>query len=136
MRLIIRVVLAFAISGDAAALAARGVVPPHVTAEIAETARQARALARRRGEFMMIDVVVGAIAETPALVGEIVATAVAAAPELRAGIARGVAQAFPGFAARISAAAAAPAPAPSAAATRGTGQTAAVSPPRAIAAPA
>ena len=58
-----------------------------------------------RAEADMSTVVIGAIAEYPALAGEVVAAAVAAAPDIRDGIVRNASQAFPGFADTIARAA-------------------------------
>ena len=120
--------------------AAGAALPAHVAQRIAATVRDNRDLAREdaaiaqtlghqpytetidrarrlRVEADMSSVVIGAIAEYPALAGEVVAAAVAAAPDLRDSIVRNASQAFPGFAATIVAAAggAVPAPRPAAA---------------------
>jgi phospholipid-binding lipoprotein MlaA len=115
--------------------AAGAALPAHVAQRIAATARDNRDLAREdaaiartldhrpftetidrarrlRVEADMSSVVIGAIAEYPALAGEIVAAAVAAAPELRDGIVRNASQAFPGFADTIARAAGGAVPAP------------------------
>ena len=67
-----------------------------------ETIDRARNL---RVEADMSSVVIGAIAEYPALAGEVVATAVAVAPDLRDSIVRNAGHAFPGFADTIARAA-------------------------------
>ena len=110
-------------------------LPAHVAQRIAATARDNRDLAREdaaiartldhrpftetidrarrlRVEADMSSVVIGAIAEYPALAGEVVAAAVAAAPDLRDSIVRNASQAFPGFAAAIARAAGGAVPAP------------------------
>ncbi|MDP6788198.1 MAG: VacJ family lipoprotein [Rhodospirillales bacterium] len=119
--------------------AAEAALPAHVAQRIAATARDNRNLAREdaaiartlnnqsftetidrsrhlRVEAEMSTVVIGAIAQYPALAGEVVAAAVAAAPDLRDSIVRNASQAFPGFADTITRAAggavAAPRPAP------------------------
>jgi phospholipid-binding lipoprotein MlaA len=119
--------------------AADAALPAHVAQRIAATARDNRELAREdaaiartlnnrsftetidrsrhlRVEADMSTVVIGAIAQYPALAGEVVAAAVAAAPDLRDSIVRNAGQAFPGFADTITRAAggavSAPAPAP------------------------
>ena len=109
-------------------VAAGATLPDHVAQRIAATARDNQELAREdaaiartlnhrpftetidrarhlRVEADMSSVVIGAIAEYPALAGEIVATAVAVAPELRDSIVRNAGQAFPGFADTIARAA-------------------------------
>ncbi len=115
--------------------AADAALPAHVAQRIAATARDNRDLARQdaaiartldhrpftetidrarrlRVEADMSTVVIGAIAEYPALAGEVVAAAVAAAPDLRDGIVRNASQAFPGFADTIARAAGGAVPAP------------------------
>ena len=105
--------------------AAGAVLPAHVAQRIAATAQDNRNLAREdaaiartldhrsftetidrarhlRVEADMSTVVIGAIAEYPALAGEIVAAAAAAAPDLRDSIVRNASQAFPGFADTIA----------------------------------
>ena len=64
--------------------------------------------AGHRAEMTLNSVVIGAIAEHPALTAEIVVAAINAAPEQRASIMRDVSEAFPGFAATASRAADAP----------------------------
>ena len=109
-------------------VAAGATLPAYVAQRIAATARDNHELAREdaaiartldhrpftetidrarhlRVEADMSSVVIGAIAEYPALAGEIVATAVAVAPELRDSIVRNAGQAFPGFADTIARAA-------------------------------
>ncbi|MDP7651110.1 MAG: VacJ family lipoprotein [Rhodospirillales bacterium] len=119
--------------------AAGATLPVHVAQRIAATARDNRELAREdaaiartlnnrsftetidrsrhlRVEADMSTVVIGAIAQYPALAGEVVAAAVAVAPDLRDSIVRNAGQAFPGFADTIARAAggavSAPRPAP------------------------
>ncbi len=109
-------------------VAAGATLPAHVAQRIAATARDNHELAREdaaiartlnhrsftetidrarhlRVEADMSSVVIGAIAEYPALAGEIIATAVAVAPGLRDSIVRNASQAFPGFADTIARAA-------------------------------
>lgn len=108
--------------------AAGAALPVHVAQRIAATARDNHELAREdaaiartlnnrsftetidrsrhlRVEADMSTVVIGAIAQYPALAGEVVAAAVAAAPDLRDSIVRNAGQAFPGFADTIARAA-------------------------------
>ena len=54
--------------------------------------------ASRRAELALNSVVIGAIAQHPALAADIVAAAISAAPALRGSILRGVGEAFPGLA--------------------------------------
>ncbi len=115
-------------------IAARAALPAHIAARIEQAARESRELAQRDAALVqslnaqhlaatfalrahqsavagMNTVVVEEIAENPALAGDIVALAVAAAPGLRDSIVRRAAEAFPFLAAEIFAAAGGP-PAP------------------------
>ena len=120
--------LAVAAASCALAVEAWAALPQHIAARIEGAARESRELAQRdaalvqylnaqhlasiyssragrSAEAGMNAVVIGAIAENPALAADVVAAAIAAAPELRASIASNAAKAFPGLAAEIAAAA-------------------------------
>jgi len=114
-----------------ASTSAEAALPAAVAARIQEAAAQSRRLvaqevafagglddqrlgaaftskAGRRAEMTLNSVVIGAIAQHPALTAEIVVAAISAAPEQRVSIIRDVSEAYPGFAAVASRAAGAP----------------------------
>ena len=110
-----------------APMAARAALPPSVVQRIQLAAQESRSLDQRdlamaqmldsnelattmarhsgrRASVAMSEAVVGSISEYPALAGEVVATAVAVAPELRDSIVSDAIKAFPAFAPTIAAA--------------------------------
>ncbi len=117
--------------------AARAALPPHLAQRIQTAAYESRAIDQRyiamaqqlnngalvtnvarqsdrHASAAMSAAVIGSISKNPALTGEIVATAVAAAPERRESTVSDAIKAFPGFAPTIAAAAGVPAGAPAA----------------------
>ena len=120
--------VAFLVLCLAAPLAAQAALPPHVTQRLQTAAYESRAIDQRNiamaqqlnsselatsvvrhsgrhASAAMSEAVIGSISENPALAGEIVATAVALAPELRESILADAIKAYPGFASPIAAAA-------------------------------
>ncbi len=118
-----------------APMAARAALPPSVVQRIQLAAQESRSLDQRdlamaqmldsnelattmarhsgrRASVAMSEAVVGSISEYPALAGEVVATAVAVAPELRDSIVSDAIKAFPAFAPTIAAAGGVPDAAP------------------------